>query len=151
MSNITWGKPKIEFGVTGVLDVVPAVFEVMPTAEEDSAQLTTVKGTAKELFGEGHELVARKSQKSYKQLNATFFIPSGVEAPIADVDGVIEDEYSVRLTPEDDTLEGFVMRKCHVEVEETWSSAKGKILKYTFTSLKPVSGAMIETYTKAVI
>lgn len=148
MSKITWGKPLIEFGLTGVADVIPLIFTPMPTAEEDSAQLTTVKGTAKELFGEGHELVARKSQKSYKQLNATFFIPSGEVAPIVDVDGVIEDEYCVRLTPENDTLEGFVMRKCHVEIEETWSSAKGKILKYTFTSLKPAAGTMIESYTK---
>lgn len=149
MSKITWGKPLIEYGLTGALDAAPASFTAMPTAEEDSAQLTTVKGTAKELFGEGHELVARKSQKSYKQFTASFFIPSGTDVPIDDVDGVIDDEYCVRLTPENDTLEGFIMRKCHVEVEETWSSAKGKILKYTFTSLKPSTGTMIEPYTKA--
>lgn len=41
------------------------------------------------------------------------------------------------------------MRKCSVEVEEEWSSAKGKMLKYIFSSLKPKTGKMIEKYKKA--
>ena len=101
------------------------------------------------MYGEGHELVARKMQKSYKQLAMSVFIPSGTEEPIPDEDGVVKDEYAVRLTPEDDTLEGFIMRKCSVEVEEEWSSAKGKMLKYIFSSLKPKTGKMIEKYKKA--
>ena len=43
----------------------------------------------------------------------------------------------------------FIMRKCSVEVEEEWSSAKGKMLKYIFSSLKPKTGKMIEKYKKA--
>lgn len=148
MDKITWGKPLIEFGKTGVEDAAPTTFTPMPVIEENTALLTTVKGSAQELYGEGHELVARKMQKSYKQLAMSVFIPSGVSDPIPDDDGVINDEYAVRLTPEDETLEGFIMRKCSVEVEEEWSSAKGKQLKYIFSSLKPKTGKMIEKYTK---
>lgn len=150
MSNqkITWGKPLVEFGKTGANDEAPAQFNVMPTAEENTVLLTTVKGSAQELYGEGHELVARKMQKSYKQLAMSIFVPSGTDDPIPEEDGVIADEYSVRLTPEDPTLEGFIMRKCAVEVEEEWSSAKGKQLKYIFTSLKPKTGKMLEKYSK---
>lgn len=148
-SGITWGKPLVEFGLTGEEDAAPSSFKTMPTAEENTVLLTTVKGSANELYGEGHELVARKMQKSYKQLAMSVFIPSGTEEPIPDEDGVVKDEYAVRLTPEDDTLEGFIMRKCSVEVEEEWSSAKGKMLKYIFSSLKPKTGKMIEKYKKA--
>lgn len=146
--GITWGKPLVEFGLTGDDDAAPSSFKKMPTAEENTVLLTTVKGNVNELFGEGHELVARKSQKSYKQLAMSIFIPSGTEDPIPEEDGVIKDEYAVRLTPEDDRLEGFIMRKCSVEVEEEWSSAKGKMLKYIFSSLKPKTGKMIEKYKK---
>ena len=148
-SGITWGKPLIEFGLTGAEDAAHSSFKTMPTAEENTVLLTTVKGSANELYGEGHELVARKMQKSYKQLAMSVFIPSGTEDPIPEEDGVVKDEYAVRLTPEDDTLDGFIMRKCSVEVEEEWSSAKGKMLKYIFSSLKPKTGKMIEKYKKA--
>lgn len=144
---ITWGKPKVEFGKTGVADAAPASFTSMPVIEENTALLTTVKGAKNELWGEGHELVAAKQQKSYKQFAMSVFIPSGTPKPIPDVDGVITDEYAVRLTPEDATLEGFIMRKCSVEVEEEWSSAKGKMMKYIFSSIKPATGDMLETYT----
>jgi hypothetical protein len=147
---VTWGKPLVEYGKTAEEDAAPADFKQMPVIEENTALLTTVKGSANELYGEGHELIARKMQKSYKQFAMSVFIPSGVEDPIPDDDGVINDEYCVRMTPEDDTLEGFIMRKCSVEVEEEWSSAKGRQLKYIFSSLKPKTGKMIEKYTKAV-
>lgn len=150
MSNqkITWGKPLVEFGKTGAEDAAASSLSPMPTAEENTVLLTTVKGSAQELYGEGHELVARKMQKSYKQLALSVFVPSGADDPIPEEDGVISDEYTVRLTPEDSTLTGFIMRKCSVEVEEEWSSAKGKQLKYIFTSLKPKMGKMLEPYTK---
>ena len=147
--KITWGKPTVEFGLTGENDAAASSFKAMPTIEENTCLLSTVKGNAQELYGEGHELVARKMQKSYKQLAMSVFIPSGVEDPIEDEDGVINGHYSVRLTPEDETLDGFIMRKCSVEVEEEWSSAKGKMLKYIFSSLKPSDGGkMLEKYVK---
>lgn len=146
--GISWGKPTVEYGKTGANDAAPADLKTMPVIEENTALLTTVKGSANELYGEGHELIARKMQKSYKQFAMSVFIPSGTEDPIPDVDGVINDEYCVRLTPEDETLEGFIMRKCSVEVEEEWSSAKGRQLKYIFSSLKPATGLMIERYVK---
>lgn len=148
--KITWGKPKIEFGLTGANDAAPSAFKEMPTIEENTCLLSTVKGSAQELYGEGHELVARKTQKSYKQLAMSVFIPSGKDDPIEDNDGAINEEYSVRLTPEDETLDGFIMRKCSVEVEEEWSSAKGKQLKYIFSSIKPKTGKMIEKYVKGL-
>ena len=61
--KITWGKPTVEFAKI-VNGETPTSFTTMPTQKEDTVQLTTTKGTANELFGEGHELVARKQQKN---------------------------------------------------------------------------------------
>jgi electron transfer flavoprotein beta subunit len=49
-SGITWGKPLIEFGLTGAEDAAPSSFKTMPTAEENTVLLTTVKGSAQEFL-----------------------------------------------------------------------------------------------------
>ena len=40
-SGITWGKPLVEFGLTGAEDAAPSNFKTMPTAEENTVLLTT--------------------------------------------------------------------------------------------------------------
>ena len=40
-SGITWGKPLVEFGLTGAEDAAPSSFKAMPTAEENTVLLTT--------------------------------------------------------------------------------------------------------------
>jgi hypothetical protein len=150
MSKLSWGKPLVEFGPTGAADAVPAVFTPMPTIEEDTAQLTTEDGAIIEAFGEGHERVAAKAQRSRYKFTFNIFVESGEDAPLAHSDGVVAAHQCVRLTPEDTTLEGFIMRKCLCQVATEWSSKKGKMLKYTFLSLTPETGDQLEDYTKAV-
>lgn len=145
--DITWGKPLVEYGKHDTTGAT-TTWDVMPIQEEDTVNLSTEKGNAYELWGEGHELVARKVGASKFILELDIFIDKGEEKPIPDVDGVIEGTYGVRLTPEDDTLTGFLMPACAVEVEETWSSAKGSMVKYTFTALKPKTGNMFQPYKK---
>ncbi|MCX6222484.1 MAG: hypothetical protein NTZ69_16045 [Bacteroidia bacterium] len=147
-NKANWGKPLVEIGLTGTADAAATTFTAITPIEENSAVLESTPGTALELFGEGHALVQRKSTIANYVFKCAVFVLSGGSKPIADSDGVISSDYSVRLTPEDATLTGFIMRKCAVEVKETWSSAKGKMLEYTFTALKPSSGSMLEDYTK---
>ena len=35
-SGITWGKPLVEYGLTGEEDAAPSSFKAMPTAEENT-------------------------------------------------------------------------------------------------------------------
>lgn len=143
--KITWGKPKVEFGKI-VDGATPSSFTTMPTQKEDTVQLTTTKGTANELFGEGHELVARKQRKNTYLCEMEVFIDKGETSPIQDNDGVVDDYYHLRVTPEDETLWGFEFPKASVEVEELWSSAEGTKIKYTFVAVKPESGTMFKRY-----
>lgn len=152
MSVISWGKPKIEVApfVDGVLPATPTWSE-FPTSKEGSSQLTTTKGNKQEAKGEGGELVdVRYSHNSYS-LVTEVFVKVGDTRPIQDADGVVAVNYAVRLTPEDETAEGFVLDKTKVSVEETWNSTDGKLLKYTFDALKPTTGLMCKPYTAPVI
>ena len=137
---ITWGKPKIEYAKTVEEGTEPTVYKEMPTQEEDSVQLTTNPATAKELFGEGHELVARQELKPTYVLTMDVFIDKGDDRPIETVDGVIDDTYAVKLTPEAAGGKGFLFKSSQVSAEELWSSAKGSVVRYTFTALKPKAG-----------
>ena len=68
---------------------------------------------------------------------------------IEDEDGVIVDNYAVRLTPEDEACEGFLIENATVSVTESWSSADGKLWKYTFDAKKPGTGKTLKPYTKS--
>lgn len=133
--KITWGKPLIEFGIsTGA--VVPTELNVMPTQQEGTVELTTNIATPNELFGEGHELVARRANKPSYVLVMEVFIDKGDERPIPTVDGIVEDNYYVKLTPEAEGTKGFAFMSSQVDAEELWTSAEGTKVRYTFTALK---------------
>jgi len=147
---LSWGKPLVEFAPC-VDGAVGTEFSEMPTIKQDTAKLATTAGTKLEGKGEGGEVVDVKYEASSYSFTFDVFVKKGDEVPIADVDGVIEGNYSVRLTPEDDTLEGFIIDKSVVSVSVAWSAAEGKLLTYTFDALKPQTGTMVKAYTKAVV
>lgn len=139
--KITWGKPKIEFAKTVAEGTEPESFTEMPTQQEGTVILSTTVATPDELFGEGHELVARRAKRPSYVLVMDVFIAEGDVRPIEANEGVVEDNYVVKLTPEDSTQEGFMFKSAQVDAEETWSSAEGTKVRYTFTALKPEVGS----------
>lgn len=139
---ITWGKPKIEFAKVIPAGTQPTTFTLMPIQEENSVILSTNQATPAELWGEGHELVARKEMKPTYILTMDVFIANGEERPIPLVEGIVEDNYAVKLTPEGTGKKGFLFKNSQVSAEESWSSAKGSMVRYTFTALKPTTGLM---------
>ena len=147
-NQANWGNPLVEVGLTGALDVSATVFTTISPIKEDSSSLKTTPGTPLKIYREGHALVQQKQNVSEYVFECSMFLLSGASKPIADTNGVILPNYTLRLTPEDNTMPGFIMRKCNVSVEEGWTSKEGKLLKYTFTGLLPVSGNICEDYTK---
>ena len=149
MATLTWGKPKIEIApyVAGVYGT--PTWAVVGDVKQDTAKLTTAKGTKYEALNEGGELVDARYQKNKYSFEFELFVQKDVAAPITDTDGIIDANYALRLTPEDVTQAGFQLYKTAVSVETTWTSKDGTMLKYTFESLKPATGNMIRTYTQA--
>lgn len=149
MAVLSWGKPKVEF--TKSVDGAPApsaTWTEMPAIKEDTAKLTTTKGTKKEATEEGGDLIDVRYGKNKYLFEVEVFVKKGDTRPIEDEDGVIPDEYAVRLTPEDEQCEGFLIDRNNASVEESWSSADGKMLKYSFDAKKPKTGKTLKPYTK---
>ena len=149
---LSWGKPKIEVApfVDGALPASP-VYTAFPEVREDSARLSTTKGKKREARAEGGDLVDMCYSKNSYTFECEVFVKSGDTRPIEDNDGVIATKYAVRLTPEDPSAEGFIFEKSLVSVEEIWSAADGKLLKYTFEALKPANGKMCKPYTGSAV
>ena len=129
--TIAWGKPKIEFAISDGTE--PANWSLMPTQEEGSVQLTSERAQAFELRGENGQIIARKGGKVTYSLSMDVFIASGDTYPIPTNDGIVEDYYAVKLTPENENTTGYKFLSTQVEAEETWSSERGTMVKYTFT------------------
>lgn len=150
MSILSWGKPKVEVVVSnaGAVPATPVWIELKEIVEK-SAQLTTEKGSKQEAPIEGGEILDVRYNKNKYKFECEIYVASGQSKPVTDADGIILDKYCLRLTPEDDSLEGFQMENTTVTVEETWSSEIGKKWKYTFEGLKPATGNVLKPYTKA--
>ena len=144
MSVLSWGKPKVEYGVVASDGTAPTTWKSFSEIVSGTAKLTTEKGTKTEAVEEGGGIVDVYNGKNKYVFEFELFVKKGDEKPIADEDGVITDNYAVRLTPEDPTNEGFILDKANVSCEESWSSADGKRWKYTFSGLKPKTGTILK-------
>ena len=148
---LKWGKPLLEIIklVDGEIPSSSPQWTALDNRVLDSTQLETTEGDVTEANGEGGELVDAYVKASTYSLTFQLFAKKGSEKPIEDEDGVILDEYAIRLTPEDDTLPGFMLPRCRVSVVDTFTSADGERWQYTFRALKPTTGKMKQEYTKA--
>jgi hypothetical protein len=145
MAVLSWGKPTVEIALLGA-DGTPGEWKKMPTIVKDTAKLTPTKGNKSEAEGEGGELVDARYEKNKQLFECEVFVKKGDTKPIEDDDGVVSEQYAVRLTPEDAETEGWLMDKAQVGCEETWTSADGKRWKYSFDALKPKEGKILKPY-----
>ncbi|MEZ3441543.1 hypothetical protein [Alistipes sp.] len=149
MSVINWGKPKIEVAPVAS-DGTIGEYKEWPTPVEDTTQLTTELGDELLATEEGGEAVDRRRKKGSATLELALFVKKGENKPIEDEDGIVPGNHAVRLTPEDPECEGRVIEKSTVTVTETWNSAEGSRLLYSFAALKPKTGAMVKPYLASV-
>jgi hypothetical protein len=146
MSKIGWGKPTLEIAPIGA-DGILGTFTKLPIPVQDSTQLTTEKGNKLEAFLEGGGLLDVRYDKNKYTCEFELYRAKGVSKPITDDDGIVMTEYALRLTPEDPTVEGWLMQRASVSVEETWAANIGHKWKYTFEALEPAAGRLLEPYT----
>lgn len=147
MAQLSWGKPSIEFGKCGANGTVPTVWRKLDyDPVENSTKLTPTKGEKKEAKVEGGENEAVKYAKNTFAFEFEIRAAKGRTKPIPDEDGVVEDEYAFRLTPEDAECEGILIDRSVVSVEETFDTAEGKKWKYTADVLKPAAGNQVKPY-----
>lgn len=106
------GKCTIKIGKLQDNGEAPSSWVDVPTPVENSTKLTPTKGQKKEAKIEGGENEAVKYAASTYALEFEIRAEKGRKKPIEDVDGVIADEYSIKLQPEDRTVEGIKIDRC---------------------------------------
>lgn len=140
MAVLSWGKPKVEFAKTDAttgLGPTTGSWTTFGEIKEDSASLDVTEGELIEATEEGGGVVDARRKANKYVFVLELFVKKSYTRPIPDTNGIIADNYAVRLTPEDPECEGFLLDKTNVTVSERWTAAEGKILRYTFDAIKP--------------
>lgn len=152
MSMLSWGKPRIIVrsltGADGTTNNNPYI--EFPTPAEGSTALDTTKGDKVEAKVEGGENEDVRYNKSTYALNLNVRAAKGRKQPIADVDGIVVDEYEVYVQPEDPDGVAMFIPKSKVSVNTTFSVADGFIWEYAFDALKPEEGKQVRLGTIAI-
>lgn len=146
MAVLNWGKPKIEvceYDANG-FPSNPNWVE-LPTPVEGTTAMSTTEGEKTEAKEEGGGIVDSQQKKATYALQFALF-EKGTK-PIDDNDGIVSKNYALRLTPQDTNLNGFILKKCSVGYQYTWTAADGGRWVYTFTALVPDDNSpMIKPY-----
>ena len=138
----SWGRPLIE--VKKLAQTPEAEWEAFATPVDGTTQLSSEQGEKMEAAIEGGGNEAVKYKKNTYQL--TFDVRQVPERtdPIESVDGVVADEYSVRITPENPDALGVLIDRAAVNVQKSFTASDGLISTYTFEVLEPASGEAVK-------
>lgn len=146
MAVLSWGKCVINHATS--INGVPAnAWGGLDTPKEDTTKLSTTAGSDMTATQEGGNYVDAKNNKSTYQLEFDLFVKKGKDRPLLDDDGNIPGEHAWRIIPFDKLCEGIQIDRSVVRVEESFSTADGKMLHYVIRVLKPKSGKSIKQYT----
>lgn len=145
MAILSWGKCKLEFA-TSEAGVPTGQWTTIDTPKENTTKITPTAGTEVTAVEEGGEVVDSRVGKNSYTLEFDLFVKKGVARPFVDVDGFIAGEYAFRITPEDRAAEGSLIERCTLRVDESYTTADGKILHYVAKCLKPASGKIVKEY-----
>ena len=153
MSKITWGKPGIFITKLGPTETHPSNSAVWTDisnsykVKEGSTQLSTTAGDKTEAKEEGGAVIDTKHGKATYSLSFDIYhYGSTFEKPIPDNDGVILDNYAIRVVPEDSTLPGFIFENASVSSSDNFTAADGTTTTYTFDALVPTTGTMMKKF-----
>lgn len=138
--TVGWGKPTIKVKkVSGGV-----AWEEFATPVEDSTTLEATQGDKMEARIEGGENEAVKYKANTYQLSFQVRqVPERTD-PITEVDGVVNDEYSVQVIPENSEAIGVQIDRASVNVQTSFNAQDGLVKTYTFDALKPDTGATVK-------
>ena len=148
MAILSWGKCFITHATS--VDGRPTdAWGGIDTPKEDTTKLNTTAGNETTARKEGGSVIDARNAKNTYQLEFDLFVKKGLPRPFGDEDGNIIGEHALRVSPEGENCEGIQIDRCTIRVEESYSTADGKILHYVCRILKPADGKSIKPYTDA--
>ncbi len=144
--TVSWGVPTIEVRKVGETEWLK-----FATPVEGTSTLECEQGDKLEALIEGGTAEAVK----YKANKYTFTfdvrqVPERTD-PIEDVDGVVEEEWQVRVTPEIAKAHHMFIQRASVNVQLKYTAEEGLTKTFEFSSLKPDTGAQVVVGSKEVV
>lgn len=136
--KLSWGKPIVE--IAKITDGLIGTYQAVPTPVQDSSKLTPTAGDKQEAPVEGGDLEDVKYGKNKYTFEFEERKAKDRNMPIAHNDGVVLDEYALRLTPEDPSVPGFQIPRGRFHVEDSWNAKEGETWKYVMDALIPTDG-----------
>lgn len=148
MSVLSWGECFITHAVS--VDGRPVLpWGGVDTPKENTTQLTTTAGTELNANKEGGLVVDSRFGRSNFQLEFDIFVQKGKAWPFSDDDGRIAGEHAFRIMPEGEGCEGIQIDRCMLRVEESFSTADGKMLHYVARILRPAEGKSVKLFVES--
>lgn len=148
MAVLSWGECLITHAIS--VDGYPVKpWGGVDTPKEDSTKLTTAAGSEQLATREGGSTVDSRYNLSSYQLEFDIFVQKGMPRPFSDDDGNIVGEHAFRISPEGEGCEGIQIDLCKLRVEETYTTAEGKLLHYVAKILRPAEGKSVKVFTDA--
>lgn len=145
MAILSWGKCTIEVAPSEA-GVPNGEWRVIDTPKENTTKITPTAGTEVTAIEEGGEVVDSRAGKNSYTFEFDLFVKKGVARPFVDNDGFIAGEFAFRIIPEDKSNEGSQIDRCSLRVDESYTTADGKILHYVAKCLKPANGKIVKEY-----
>nr|DAI42385.1 MAG TPA: hypothetical protein [Caudoviricetes sp.] len=155
---MSWSKCKIEIGKTGESDAMATALESIGTIKDKSTSLTAEDGEKLEAKASGGIVVAtEEGEHKYtittRVMEMDFAKESALTGATLDESkneltvktNIIDDSYSVKLTPKNIGAIGIKAPKCHVTLKPGTSEEEGNYVDITFEILATASGVL---YTK---
>ena len=135
MSVLSTGKPSIYIAKLDEHDNIGEWIQV-DTPKDGTTSLATEAGDSTKYQQEGKGIVDMEVGDSGYTFTFDLFVKKGFQKPIKDVNGVIVDNYAVRLSPKDKKATGFIIYKAQVSCVTSFAVADGMICQYQFTGLQ---------------
>jgi hypothetical protein len=145
MGKLIWADANVE--IAPVVESGTQTFVAVDKPALGTTTLSTTEGDVLEARDESNAIVDSITRASDVTLVFNLFKKKGGTKPIADVNGVVAQEYSVRWWGIDPTAGGYLMPRCSVSVQESFTVAEGGQWIYTFRGLLPDTGSIVQDYT----
>lgn len=135
MAQIGWGKNR--HGVRDITDSGKGWRE-LPTAAEDTWEVTTEKGDKLEAKLEGGQNQDVKYKENTNTITFDIRVAKGQKKPFDDKNGIIAKEYEYFSQPEDPEVpSGIMVSRARISCEVKATDAEGMTLTYTVEPLEP--------------
>lgn len=165
MSRIvmSWSECSIVMGKTGTADAMADTLVSVGTIKDKSTSMETAQGEKMEARATGGKLVGYETGQGVLTLTTRIIEPdfaslatmidatNNTEAGELTIKSLlVNDQYSIKVSPKNIGGTGIRARKCHIEYKEGYSESEGHFADLKFTVMTCADGELYTKFKKLV-